>query len=101
MATAVPDANLCSQALVKSVQVLTTEPPVLNLIVPVTDGAPYISEYDGFTVNEYVGTGVVVVVAATVVVVVAATVVVVAATVVVVAGVVVVVDPATVVVVAR
>ena len=85
--TAVPDAKVLEQTVMKLVQVFSTVPPTLNLIVPVTTlslDAPV-----GVTVSVYLGTVVVVVVAT--VVVVAATVVVVAATVVVVAGTVVVV----------
>ena len=85
--TAVPDAKVLEQTVMKLVQVFSTVPPTLNLIVPVTTlslDAPV-----GVTVSVYLGTVVVVVVAT--VVVVAATIVVVAATVVVVAGTVVVV----------
>ena len=85
--TAVPDAKVLEQTVMKLVQVFSTVPPTLNLIVPVTTlslDAPV-----GVTVSVYLGTVVVVVGAAVVVVV--ATVVVVAATVVVVAGTVVVV----------
>ena len=85
--TAVPDAKVLEQTVMKLVQIFSTVPPMLNFIVPVTTlslDAPV-----GVTVSVYLGTVVVVVVAT--VVVVAATVVVVAATVVVVAGTVVVV----------
>ena len=78
--TAVPDAKVLEQTVMKLVQVFSTVPPTLNLIVPVTTlslDAPV-----GVTVSVYLGTVVVVVVAT--VVVVAATVVVVAGTVVVV-----------------
>ena len=85
--TAVPDAKVLEQTVMKLVQIFSTVPPMLNFIVPVTTlslDAPV-----GVTVSVYLGT--VVVVAGAAVVVVAATVVVVAATVVVVAGTVVVV----------
>jgi hypothetical protein len=82
--TAVPDAKVLEQTVMKLVQVFSTVPPTLNLIVPVTTlslDAPV-----GVTVSVYLGTVVVVVVGATVVVVAGTVVVVVAATVVVVFG---------------
>ena len=86
--TAVPDAKVLEQTVMKLVQVFATVPPTLNFIVPVT--APSLDAPEGVTFSVYFGTVVVVVdVVDVVVVVVAATVVVVAGTVVVVVDVVV------------
>ena len=85
--TAVPTAKVLEHTVMKLVQVFTTEPSTLNLIVPVT--APSLIAPVGVTFSVYFGTVVVVVDVVDVVVVVE--VVVVAATVVVVAGTVVVV----------
>ena len=84
--TAVPDAKVLEHTVMKLVQVFTTEPSTLNLIVPVT--ALSLIAPVGVTFSVYFGTVVVVVDVVDVVdvVVVAATVVVVAGTVVVVFG---------------